>query len=549
MTNFKSIQDEIIELTALEVANKIRSREWSARQVMESILESAKQAQISTNSIVLLKDQEALEASERLDKDIEAGINFPESEYPFLGVPLSVKDYLHVAGWPTWAGYRKVGKVNQLEDAALVTILKKLGCIPYCKTNVPQLGASTECDNPVFGTTKNPYNAEFTSGGSCGGEAALIGSQGSILGIGSDYGGSLRVPASFCGVYSFKPTSGRFPTAGHFPIMSGQDSIATVTGPLGKSVDDIAAMFKYVAQSEPWKLDSECSKINYEPFELPKDRKYKIGYVVSNKLFPSTPACERAVLETVKLLRDQGHEGHEVFEYNLPGSSEAYQLCGTILISDGLKNATRFMSSSEPYTAIIKQLVTTLRIPNFIKTSLQYILSNVFGQTTFSDLLTFSILPDVAKLWNYQERKNVLAKEALEAWIKTGEEDGHQMDVLICPVSISPPQKHNTFIAISPSLWPCMIFNLYNYPSAVIPVTKVDDDLDRMGDVDQWLREKLPKNYEGGTWGQKNCYSFYDSKQMAGLPIGVQIVGKKFSDEKVLEFMKYIDGLIKDSKK
>jgi amidase len=207
------------------------------------------------------------------------------------------------------------------------------------------------------------------------------------------------------------------------------------------------------------------------------------------------------------------------------------------------------MSSSEPYTAIIKQLVTTLRIPNFIKTSFQYILSNVFGQTTFSDLLTFSILPDVAKLWNYQERKNVLAKEALDAWIKTGEEDGHQMDVLICPVSISPPQKHNTFIAISPSLWPCMVFNLYNYPSAVIPVTKVDADLDRKGDVDQWIREKLPKNYEGGTWGQKNCYSFYDSKQMAGLPIGVQIVGKKFSDEKVLEFMKYIDELVKFSKK
>jgi amidase len=541
MTSFKSIQDEIIELTALEVANKIRRREWSARQVMESVLESAKQAQVLTNSIVVLKDKEALEASDRLDKDIEAGIDFPESEYPFLGVPLSVKDYLHVAGWPTWAGYRKVGKVNQLEDAALVAILKKLGCIPYCKTNVPQLGASTECDNPVFGATKNPYNTEFTSGGSSGGESALIGSQGSILGIGSDYGGSLRVPASFCGVYSFKPTSGRFPTAGHFPIMSGQDSIATVTGPLGKSVDDIAAMFKYVAQSEPWKLDSGCSKIIYEPFDLPKQRKYRIGYVVSNKLFPSTPACERAVLETVKLLRDQGHE---VFEYELPAAADSYRLTTCILSADGLKNARRFLQWNEPYSPVNTPLIRTFQVPNFMIKSMQFILKNVFGQKTVSDLLNAADLPSVTKLWNYQEEKMNLCQRTLKDWNETGV-DGQEMDVLICPASAFPPWKHNSFMYVSPCNWPVMTFNILDYPCGVIPVTKVDPDLDKISDLDAWIREKLPSNYKDGFLWQKICYSFYDSKKMAGLPVGIQVAGKRFNDEKVLEFMKYIDGLIK----
>lgn len=128
---------------------------------------------------------------------------------PLFGLPISVKECFHVKGYDHTLGMIKFMDCPAEEDAPFVTHLKLLGAVPFCLTNVPQTLKSYGCSNPVYGETKHPMDDSRTPCGSTGGEGCLIGSRGSILGIGTDVGGSLRAPSHCCGVVGFKPTSGR----------------------------------------------------------------------------------------------------------------------------------------------------------------------------------------------------------------------------------------------------------------------------------------------------------------------------------------------------
>merc|ERR1712029_148681 len=128
---------------------------------------------------------------------------------PLHGIPISVKDNYEVKGYAITAGSPRM--INNIceKDALVVEIIREMGGIPFCVTNVPQSCLTLQCSNPVFGITGNPYDPDKSCGGSSGGEGSLIGAGGSILGVGNDVGGSLRCPATFCGIYTLKPTYGR----------------------------------------------------------------------------------------------------------------------------------------------------------------------------------------------------------------------------------------------------------------------------------------------------------------------------------------------------
>lgn len=144
-----------------------------------------------------------------------------------------------------------------LEDSALVKMIKDMGAVILFKTNVPQTLFAFECSNPIFGRTFNPFSATYTCGGSSGGEAVSLASNSSALGFGSDIGGSLRIPAHYCGmicwngkcikilgIYALKPSSDRFPLAGHFSIVEGFEGVRVVTGPMARSVLDLKFITK-----------------------------------------------------------------------------------------------------------------------------------------------------------------------------------------------------------------------------------------------------------------------------------------------------------------
>ena len=136
--------------------------------------------------------------------------SLPEGQRgPLHGLPISVKESFFIKGYSQTAGMSRFLDHPAEKDSPFVQALKDLGAIPFCTTNVPQTMKSYACSNPIYGQTNNPYDPSRVPGGSSGGEACLIACGGSILGIGTDAGGSVRIPATFCGIVSLKPTTGR----------------------------------------------------------------------------------------------------------------------------------------------------------------------------------------------------------------------------------------------------------------------------------------------------------------------------------------------------
>jgi amidase len=167
------------------------------------------------------------------------------------GVPLTVKDSFDVEGCPTQAGSRLRTGHRAAEDAAAVARLRREGAILLGKTNTPELLASYETDNFITGRTNNPIDAALTPGGSSGGEAAAIAAFCSPGGIGSDGGGSIRVPAHFCGIAGFKPTPGRVSGTGHFPSLGYPGGLIGAVGPMARTAQDLRLLFSVLAGYDP----------------------------------------------------------------------------------------------------------------------------------------------------------------------------------------------------------------------------------------------------------------------------------------------------------
>lgn len=170
---------------------------------------------------------------------------------PLRGVPVTVKDSFDVAGLPTRSGSRFRGGSPAGSDAPAVARLRAAGAVVIGKTNTPELLASYETDNYITGRTNNPWDLDRTPGGSSGGEAAAIASGCSAGGLGSDGGGSIRVPAHFCGIAGLKPTPGRVPGSGHFPPLAYPGGLVGVAGPMARTAEDLRLLFSVLAGYDP----------------------------------------------------------------------------------------------------------------------------------------------------------------------------------------------------------------------------------------------------------------------------------------------------------
>jgi amidase len=240
--------NELLRLSAIEQASLIRARKLSSLELVQAHLEHISRVNPRMNAAVeVLADRamaEARAADQKLARDGSA-------VGPLHGVPFSIKDSIELAGTICTAG--TVGRAaarKSARDATVVARLRQAGAIPIAKTNLPDLLFAFESDNLVFGRTNNPYDITRTSGGSSGGEAALIAACGSPIGLGSDAAGSVRVPAAFCGIASIKPTSGRLPRTGHFPPAGGWIERLWQIGPMARHVEDLGLMMSLLVGSD-----------------------------------------------------------------------------------------------------------------------------------------------------------------------------------------------------------------------------------------------------------------------------------------------------------
>src|SRR5438045_7339703 len=186
---------------------------------------------------------EALAEAKAAEKMVEKS----DSLGPLQGVHISIKSAIGVAGLKFECGSRTRAGLVANQDAVLVQRLKNAGAIVLGNTNVPEMLMAYHTENPLYGGTNNPWNPGRTPGGSSGGEAAAIAAGLCAAGIGSDGGGSIRVPAHFSGICGLKPTPGRVPISGHWPESAGPFALLGVVGPMARTVADLELIFRVIA--------------------------------------------------------------------------------------------------------------------------------------------------------------------------------------------------------------------------------------------------------------------------------------------------------------
>jgi aspartyl-tRNA(Asn)/glutamyl-tRNA(Gln) amidotransferase subunit A len=232
-------RDELVWTPALELARMIRAKEITALEVTEAVLERIAAVNPALNAYCLVTADTARAAAREADIAVMKG----EPLGPLHGVPMSVKDVMFTRGIRTTAGSRLFAHTIPTEDALAVARLRVAGVVLLGKTNTSEFGHKALTDNPLFGATRNPWNRELTPGGSTGGGAAAVAGGLGPLALGTDGGGSVRIPAAFCGVFGFKPSYGRVPQHPAFP---GWEHISHI-GPMARAVRDAAAMLDVVA--------------------------------------------------------------------------------------------------------------------------------------------------------------------------------------------------------------------------------------------------------------------------------------------------------------
>ncbi|KAK2609124.1 hypothetical protein QQS21_002351 [Conoideocrella luteorostrata] len=492
---------QITALGAAELAAKIRNHELSCIQVTEAFCHQAAVAQQLTNCLTEIFFCKAMERARQLDEILKTT---GQPVGPLHGVPISIKDHINIKGKYTTSGYIAYAAGNPVKehDAPLVEILRNAGAVLYCKTNNPQCMMVLETVNNVYGRTVNPWNNRLGPGGSSGGEGALLAMHGSPLGVGTDVGGSIRIPAAYCGLYGFKPSGKRVSTGGWECTMTGQESIVAVTGPLGHNVDDLELFFQVSCDAKPWLKEPLLPMPWVSQISQMQSQKLRIGVMLWDEVVMPHPYITRVIEEVAQKLKIAGHE---VFAFKPYDHKRAWdEILLPLYFTDGGRDIKQTLfAGNEPIFPSAKRLIN----------------DPIVRERT------------IHEVWKLNAARDVYRTEYLQKWADTATSasSGEPMDVLICPVSSVQGTPHD----IKPWWGYCSQWNLLDYPCGVIPAGRV------------LKTDAYPENYEPVNDLDKENMDLYDNELYLDLPVTIQVVAPNLQDEKLMGAMKVIDTIVK----
>jgi Asp-tRNA(Asn)/Glu-tRNA(Gln) amidotransferase A subunit family amidase len=309
--------NEFTFLSASSMAEQIRKRQISPVELVDAHLSRIAHLNPRLNAFVQIDEIRARREAQLLETSAARG----EFNGPLHGVPISIKSSLEVAGLRCESGTKLRAGHVAAKDAVLVSRLKAAGAIVLGVTNTPELLMAWETDNLLYGRTNNPWDLERTAGGSSGGEAAAIASGCSAGGVGSDGGGSIRVPAHFSGICGLKPTPGRIPSTGHFPVSAGPFALLGVVGPMARTVGDLQILFEVIAgpdDGDPSSAPVPLRKIHRDDL-----KQIRIGYFEDDGRTPVTSETRAAVRAVAEGL---SRAGLQVIPFRPEGLEQARDL-------------------------------------------------------------------------------------------------------------------------------------------------------------------------------------------------------------------------------
>ena len=279
------------------MAEQVRTRKISPIELLEAHLKQIERHNPGVNAFVRIFYEEARTAAQVAEQSVMVGTDMG----PLHGIPVTIKDSFDMAGIPTTCGSRFFENLRASQDATAVVRFKQAGAIPLGKTNCPEFLANYETDNFVVGRSNNPWNLDCTPGGSSGGESAAISACFSAGGIGSDGGGSVRVPAHFCGIAGLKPTPGRVSAAGHMPEICHPGGLLGVAGPMARNAADVKLLFEVLSG-----YDDQDPFSAPVPLREPDLTGLRVGYMEQFYSVPVQPAISRAVRKAALCLEQLG---------------------------------------------------------------------------------------------------------------------------------------------------------------------------------------------------------------------------------------------------
>jgi amidase len=303
---------------------RLEAGEVSSRELVERTLRRIEAANAELNAVTAIYPERSLAAADEADRERAAGIG--GADRPLLGLPVTIKDTVDVEGWPTTAGVVAERDRIAASDSSVARRLREAGAIVVAKTNVPECSSDAETDNCLFGRTDNPHDHERTPGGSSGGEAALMGADASLVGIGVDGGCSIRLPSHYCGGVGIRPTAGRVPETGLWPSTraTGMFDLSCI-GPMGRYVEDLELLLGVIAGADG--IDPLAPPVPVPAFG-PSDAPVRVGFYVDD---PHTVPTA-ATVEAVKRAAAAIGEGQEIAA---PPAAEANNVVFGAIGADG----------------------------------------------------------------------------------------------------------------------------------------------------------------------------------------------------------------------
>ncbi|MGH2985393.1 MAG: amidase, partial [Solirubrobacterales bacterium] len=303
MTTIAAPTCPLTERSATELAAAIRAGEVSSRKVVEAHIEAIERGNERLNAVVATRFDEARDEADAADARI-AEASDPTELPPLLGVPCTIKESFAVAGMPNCAGLHHRRELRAEADATVVARIVAAGAIPLGVTNVSELTLWIESTNRVYGRTGNAYDPRRTAGGSSGGEGAAIGAGFAPFGIGTDFGGSIRIPAFFNGVFGHKPTGCLVPHTGHFPTPNLEGSRLLGIGPLARRAEDLWPVLSAIAG--PDGADASVEVLDLGDPEEVSIEGLQVTIADSSTILPASAELRNARLHAARALAERG---------------------------------------------------------------------------------------------------------------------------------------------------------------------------------------------------------------------------------------------------
>lgn len=458
---------ELYKQSACSLLKKLHNQEITSVELATALLDRIDEINPSINAIMQVDRDRVLAEAKAADQKIASG----KGVGLLCGLPISIKDTCHVEGFKCSRGFQGLLDKPSTYSATAVQRLKEAGAIILGLTNVPELLLSYETDNPVYGRTNNPFDAKLTPGGSSGGEAALIAAGGSVLGLGSDAGGSVRQPAHYCGIAAIKPTQGLIPWDGTIPEEGvGLIGQLLTFGPMARYVEDLELMLKVMQGPTP--RDPYSQPFALQSSDMVDLSGLKIAYFNDVGSVKADADTQRVMKSTMKALSSY--------------VQSVQQDCPSMMHETKILYETFFFGGSKArwLTELLKAQAKDYRPSKLLQ---QFIAR---GEKT-DQLDASGLLDRLVQVDRY--------RMAMEKFMT-------QYDVLICPTAATPALPHGTTHARVDELSSYLVpFNITGWPSVTI------------------------------------CCGYAEN----GLPIGLQVIAKKWHDHVALAVAKRLQSTFK----